>query len=231
LNVEVFPTDEWGATVATRLAARARRPGLRLCLPTGSTPRPAYAALAARHGVLAGTEVFLLDEFVLPPGHPARCDSMLQRDLLDLLDVAPAALHRLDVAAADREGETARYDALVRSGGLDLTLLGLGMNGHLGLNEPGSTDASPTRFARLTDATIRSAAAYGGDRAPEWGATLGLATILASREIWLLVTGAHKAEILQRVVKGPIGPDVPATYLRQHPNTVVLADENALSGV
>lgn len=230
MEVEVFPTDEWGATVAARLAARAAQPGLRLCLPTGNTPRPAYAALATHPAALSETEVFLLDEFVLPPGHPARCDSMLRRDLLDLLDAAPAALHCLEVAAADREAETARYDALVRNGGLDLTLLGLGMNGHLGLNEPGSTADAPTRFVRLSEATMRSAAAYGGDATPEWGATLGLATVLASREIWLLVTGTHKAEILQRAVTGPIGPDLPATYLRQHPNAVVLADAAAASG-
>lgn len=227
MDIEVNPADEWGSTVATRLAARTAQPGLRLCLPTGNTPRPVYAALASHPAVLARTEVFLLDEFVLPPGHPARCDSMLQRDLLDLLDVAPRALHCLDVAAVDREAETARYDALVHEGGLDLTLLGLGMNGHLGLNEPGSTADAPTRFVPLSEATMRSAAAYGGDARPQWGATLGLATILASREIWLLVTGTHKAEILQRVLTGPIGPDVPATYLREHPNTVVLADAAA----
>jgi glucosamine-6-phosphate deaminase len=227
LRIEVFPTDQWGERVASRLAARTAEPGLRLCLPTGSTPRPVYQALATRPAVLATTEVFLLDEFVLPPGHPARCDAMLQRDLLDLLDVGPAALHRLDPGAANHDAETARYDALVGDRGLDLTLLGLGMNGHLGLNEPDSSSDSPTRFVRLAAETARGAARYGGDVAPESGVTLGLATILASREIWLLVTGEHKADILQRVLTEPVGAYLPATYLREHSKAIVLADEAA----
>jgi glucosamine-6-phosphate deaminase len=202
---------------------------VRLCLPTGRTPRPAYAAFAAGGGDLGDTDVFLLDEFVLPDRHPARCDEMLQRDLLDLLPGPPRALHALDPGAADLDAECARYAALVADGGLDLTLLGLGGNGHLGLNEPGSGATSPTRAVDLTPETTETAAGYGAGAAPSRGVTLGMADLLASHEVWLLVTGEHKADILRRSVTGPVGPEVPASYLRGHPNTLVLADAAAAS--
>jgi glucosamine-6-phosphate deaminase len=199
---------------------------LRLCLPTGKTPIPAYGAFAAARGRLDAATVFLLDEFVLPDGHPARCDVMLQTGLLDLLQAPPRTLHRLDVAG-DLAAECERYAALVADGGLDLTLLGLGGNGHIGLNEPGTSSDSPTRVVDLHPQTVQHAAQYGGVAAPQHGVTLGMAAILASQEIWLLVTGRHKAEILSRAVTGPMGSDVPATFLRNHPNVWVLTDEDA----
>jgi len=228
VRLEVLPPGEWGETVGARLAGRiAARPGIRLCLPTGNTPVPAYAAFAAGGGRLADAEVFLLDEFDLPAGHPARCDQMLQRDLLDRLGEAPGRLHRFDTAAGSLDDECARYAGLVESGGLDLTLLGLGANGHLGLNEPGSTADDPCRVVALEPETVAHAAGYGGDTVPERGLTLGLREILASREIWLLVTGPHKAGILQRTLHGPVGPEVPASFLRGHPDVTVLVDEDA----
>ncbi len=227
-SIEVFADDEWGAAVGARLAERvAAEPGLRLCLPTGNTPVTAYRAFAELGGRLDQTEVFLLDEFGLPGGHPARCDEMLQRSLLELVATAPAALHAIDVAADDVSAACARYDDVVADGGLDLTLLGLGANGHLGLNEPGSEPASPTRIVELHTATVRKAAVYGEGAAPQWGVTLGMGPLLASRQIWLLVTGTAKAKILHRALTGPVGPEVPASYLQNHPNTIVLADQAA----
>ena len=227
-TIEVWPDDEWGAAVGARLAARiTAEPGLRLCLPTGNTPVPAYRAFAEMGGHLDQAEVFLLDEFGLPSGHPARCDQMLQRSLLELAPTAPAALHSIDMAADDVSAACARYDDVVANGGLDLTVLGLGANGHLGLNEPGSTPDSPTRIVELQATTIRNAAVYGAGEAPLWGVTLGMEPLLASREIWLLVTGTAKAEILHRALTGPIGPEVPASYLQTHPDTTVLADQAA----
>ena len=227
-TIEVLPDDEWGAAVGALLAERvAAQPGLRLCLPTGNTPVPAYRVFAELGGRLDQTEVFLLDEFGLPGGQPARCDQMLHWSLLDLATVAPAVLHSIDVAADDVSAACARYDDVVADGGLDLTLLGLGANGHLGLNEPGSTPDSPTRIVDLHTTTVRNAVVYGEGAAPLWGVTLGMGPLLASREIWLLVTGAAKAEILHRALTGPVGPDVPASYLQNHPDTTVLADQAA----
>jgi glucosamine-6-phosphate deaminase len=227
-RIEVFAPSSWAAATGARLGRwLAERPGRRLCLPTGSTPAPCYAAFAAYGGRLDATHVFLLDEFLLPAGHPARCDEMLRRDLLDRLDHRPLRFDRLDVDAGSLDEECRRYEMAVADGGLDLTILGIGGNGHLGLNEPGSAMDSPTRIVELHPRTVAAAQAYGGAMAARRGATMGLAAILASREIWLLATGSHKAGILQRALRGEVGPEVPASFLQRHPHTVVLADEAA----
>ena len=229
-RIEVFPPATWGAAVAERwLGAVSARVHPTLSLPTGATPRPVYRELASRDADLTDTELFLLDEFGgLRVGSPGRCDQMLRTDLLDLLALPPVRVHTYDMAADDIPAMCARYEADLLDAGLDLTLLGLGGNGHIGLNEPGSARDSRTRPVRLEDSTSRAAGEYGaGSETPTWGVTLGVGTLLTSGEIWLLVTGAHKAGILADVIRGPIGPDVPASFLREHPNTTVLADEPA----
>lgn len=227
IQLEIFDDDQWADRVAQRWAlVMQRNRAARLCLPTGETPRPAYAVAASVMDLDAAT-VFILDEFDLPPGHPARCDAMMQHDLLDLLTHQPKAVHGLDPAAEDPDTECRRFASLVADGGLDLTLLGLGGNGHLGLNEPGTPADAPTRVTRLASSTTEAASRYGADAEPNWGMTLGMEAILDSDEVWLLVTGSHKADILDRTLNGPIGPDVPATYLREHPNATVLADRAA----
>ncbi len=232
MRVEVVEETRWAETVADRFCARLRqRPRLRVCLPTGRTPREPYAAVAARvaggQASLAEAEVVLLDEFGgLPPDDPARCATMLARDLLDRLDAPPAAVHRLDPDTGDVDAECARYRRVVADGGLDLCLLGIGANGHVGLNEPGSAPDAPTRRVALAPETIAAARQYGGD-APQWGMTLGLAEILAAHEIWLLVAGGHKAGILAEALEGPVTPALPASLLREHARLLVLADEPA----
>jgi glucosamine-6-phosphate deaminase len=152
---------------------------------------------------------------------------MLRRTLLDLLEEPPGTLHTIDVAEEPLERECARYEEVVATGGLDLTLLGLGRNGHIGLNEPGTDAASLTRPVRLEQSTVANAARYGSQRLPTRGVTLGLRPLLASREIWLLVTGTSKAAVLAAAVTGPVGPHLPASYLQQHDNCRVLADASA----
>ncbi len=202
-----------------------------MCLATGETPVPAYAHFASSVEAPERMTVLLLDEFAMPPGHPARCDEMIRRTLLDLLPRSPRALHTLDVAAPDLEGECARYEAVIADGGIDLAVLGLGSNGHLALNEPGSGVDSRTRRVELAPETVAHAETYGAGARPSWGLTMGIATILDAKRIWLLVTGAHKAATLAAVMRGPVGPDVPATYLRDHPAVTVLADEPAAGRV
>ena len=188
-----------------------------------------YRSFAESEGDLGESTIFVLDEFGLPSGSAGRCDEMIRRDLLDLLRLPPAAVHAIDVDATDLESESRRYEGLVRDGGLDLTMLGLGGNGHLGLNEPGSELDSVTRVVQLTPETGGHTTSYGSDKPATWGITLGVDTLLASDEIWLLVTGAHKAEILARTMTDDIGPDVPATFLRTHPNVTVFVDDAAAS--
>lgn len=231
MRVEVFADDKWASVVAERWISRvADRPDSRICLPTGETPRPVYE-LAAPVVNLTEATVFLLDEFGLPSGNAARCDSMLQRDLLRSLARPPKAFHRLDVDTTDAVVECARFDALVADGGLDLTLLGLGGNGHLGLNEPGATPDSRTRAVTLAAATTEAASRYEVGARPVGGLTLGLHRILSSDAIWLLVSGSHKADVLAQTVMGPVTSNLPASFLRNHADVTVFADQAAATNL
>lgn len=228
-RIEILTGDDWAAQVAAAWAERiAASPNLRMCLPTGATPKSVYDRIAGSAD-FSQSAIFILDEFGLPPGDPARCDQMLRRDLLDRLDRPPASIDGLDPQAADLDEECARYSSSVVERGLDLTLLGLGANGHLGLNEPGSTATSTTRVVDLAEATRAGLSKYGAEHDTYWGMTLGLSELLASREIWLLVRGRHKAEILEGALKDRIGPSLPATFLREASNVTVWADQEAAS--
>lgn len=200
-----------------------------MCLPTGSTPQPMYRRFGEAGGGLTSATVYLLDEFGLPAGAPGRCDAALKRDLLDLVAAPPRATHSWNPQAADLASEVNRFSASVEAGGLDLTVLGIGRNGHLGLNEPGSRPADGARRVELAPSTIAAAAASGSDPQPTWGLTLGMKEILSSARIWLLATGEHKAEILAAALAGDVTSQLPASYLREHPDVTVFCDEAAAS--
>jgi glucosamine-6-phosphate deaminase len=228
----VVAAADWVSAAAAELTARlSARPALRICLPTGETPTPLYAALveAEAEGRISFAEATLvmLDEWVgLPPGDPARCDVRLRAELLDRLGTPPAAFVAIDVDGPDPEAAAARHDAAAR--GLDLAVLGLGLNGHVGFNEPGSRPDDPTRLVRLAASSREAATArYGATRVPTAGITVGLARLLEADEAWLLVTGEHKAAALRRALVDPEGPDCPASYLRRHPRLTVFADDAA----
>lgn len=197
-----------------------------MCLPAGTTPVPIYQEVA-RRADFRRASIFLLDEFGLEAGDPGRCDEMLRRDLLDLLPAPPAVVDGLDPSAPDLTGECDRYERRIAAGGLDLTILGLGANGHLGLNEPGSDPGSPTRVVRLASTTAAGMSAYGAKGSTDWGMTIGMGTLLGSGEIWLLAAGEHKADILRETLQGPVTPQVPASLLRTAPKVVVWADDAA----
>lgn len=224
MRVVVLPARSWAEAVAAELQARLGRSGLRLCLATGATPVPVYPELAV--DALTAATVFLLDEFGdLPPGHSGRCETMLRTALLDR--VPAREVHFPNVDAPDLEIECLRYQELINTGGLDLAVLGLGSNGHLGLNEPGSTADLPTRIVQLTEETRDGARRYGADPPPTWGLAIGLAEILAATEVWLLVTGGSKAAVLSRVVNDPVSHELPASFLKTHVNAVIWADDEA----
>ncbi|HSK51229.1 MAG TPA: 6-phosphogluconolactonase [Clostridia bacterium] len=233
VRLEVVPEAAWAGRVADELAERLRdRPALRLCLPSGDTPSAVFDELVRRSRAgemsFAAATIVLLDEFLgLSPGDPARCDVRLGRELLSRLDPAPAAVHLIAADGADPDAAARAHDA-VAAEGLDLMLLGLGMNGHVGLNEPGSRPDSPTRVVETAPASrVAALERYGAGSVPERGITLGMDRVLAAREAWLLVTGARKAAVLARALEGPIGPDCPASLLRRHAALAVFADEPA----
>lgn len=230
-SLQILPVDAWAAAVADRVVARlAADPGLRLCLPTGDTPAPLYARLCeldrARPGRWGRATVVLLDEFVgLPPGDPARFDRWVRSALVDRLAPPPRFIP-IDVDGDDPDAAAARHDAA--AAGLDIAVVGLGLNGHIGLNEPGSRPEDATRLVRLADSSREVATTrYGASRPPTAGITIGLGRLLEAGEIWLLVTGERKASILRRALREPEGPDCPASYLRRHARLSVFADEAA----
>jgi glucosamine-6-phosphate deaminase len=225
--------DAWAAHLADVLIARLQQqPTLRVCLPTGLTPVPLYDRVRA--AVQRGTvsfrhaDVLLLDEFGgVPADDPGRCDRMLQRVLLDHVDLPPVAFHRLPI---EQDVEQACRDHEVAVGaGCDLTILGVGGNGHIGMNEPGSSPTSVTRRVTLAPETTAASARYfrRDHDLPTWGVTMGIGTILRSREIWVLATGTGKAGIVRDVLHGSIGTDVPASLLRAHPHAWLFADDAA----
>lgn len=231
----MLPPTSWAAAVAQRLAGVVDdRPDVRICLPTGDTPRPVYRCLIERFGTgssFASATIIALDEWLgLPPGDPARCEVRLREDLLDGL-TAPPRFVPIDADAADPDAAAAAHDRIAAEG-LDLAIVGLGPNGHVGFNEPGSDAASPTRVVELAPTSQAAAQArYGAGRTPTRGITLGMDRLLAAHELWLLVTGAHKADVLARALEGPETTDLPASFLRRHPRLVVMADAGAAAGV
>jgi len=228
-TLQVFPAAAWADAVAAALTDRLRAaPRLRLCLPTGETPEPLYAALSASTDadLWSQATVVLLDDYVgLGPDDPAAGGPRLRREIID--HVGPAAFIEIDSSDGDLEAAVRRHDEAARD--LDLAIVGLGLNGHIGFNEPGSTADSPTRVVDLHPDSREAAEGYGAEEAPRRGITIGLARLLEAKELWLLVTGERKAAILRAALEGPETPDVPASYLRRHPNCRVFADDPAAS--
>ena len=213
-------------------------PATVLGLATGRTMEHLHAGLAALHretGLsFAACRSFNLDEYAgLPPDHPNSYRRTMDAGLFELVDIAPHNTHVPDGMAPDLDAAGGRYEALIAAcGGIGLQVLGIGENGHIGFNEPGSAHDSRTRAVTLTPATRRQNRALFGDvlaRVPRRAITMGIGTILEAREILLLATGAAKSEALARAVAGPVDPRVPASALQRHARTVVIADAEAAS--
>ena len=151
---------------------------------------------------------------------------------MDRLVPPPGGFIAFDVDDPSPDDACRRFDAAVAAaGGLDLVVLGLGRNGHVGVNEPGSAADSPTRKVALAAATQDAARRYGIDSPPTHGVTLGMAAILAAPEVWLLVSGGEKAAILARALEGPATEDVPASLLQHHAGLTVIADASAAAAL
>ena len=202
---------------------------------TGSTPLGLYRLLAQarRRGEMdaSGITAVNRDEYYpLSPGHPQSYRTFMQHHVWRPLGLRPDKTHIPRGDAPDPQRECRRYDELLRRlGPVDLQLLGLGRNGHIGFNEPGAKWVAGTHLTRLTASTLRANARFfsPGEAAPRHALTMGAGAIFSARRILLLVTGAEKAAALRALLHGPITPQLPASLLQLHPAVTILADRAA----
>lgn len=207
-----------------------------ITFPTGKTPLDIYSRLLRDHGgdkaVWEKVRYLALDEYVgLPEGDERLFAQWLGRELLDRAGVPASNRMVFNSLAADPAQEAKRMEQWIAANGpIDIAILGLGENGHIGFNEPGSAFDSVTRQIALSPETREANARYWGslDKVPEQAFTLGLKTLSSARHVFLLVSGAHKAAALEATLHGPLTPDVPATVLRTLPNVTIIADKAAL---
>jgi glucosamine-6-phosphate deaminase len=238
MEVIILPdADEIGRVGADAIAALlGRKPDAVLGLATGSSPLAIYDELARRHGsgLVSFREArgFTLDEYVgLPADHPQRYRNVIDEVFVSRVDFAPGAVQGPDGLAADIPAACSGYEAAIRdAGGVDLQILGIGTDGHIAFNEPGSSLGSRTRIKTLTRQTrLDNARFFGGDvdAVPTHCLTQGLATILEAWHLILVATGRQKAEAVHQLVEGPVSALWPATVLQLHPHVTVLLDEAA----
>lgn len=227
-----------GELVAGAIAALvARRADAVLGLATGSSPLPVYRELARRCATgamsLASVRAFLLDEYVgLDRGHPMSYRTFIADELEANVDLAPDAVQGPDVHADDLSAAGPRYEAAIAAaGGVDLQLLGIGSDGHIGFNEPGSSLGSRTRLKTLNAQTRRDNARFFASLhdVPHHVLTQGIGTILDARHLVLLAFGESKAAPVAQAVEGPVTAMVPASALQLHPHVTVVVDEAAAS--
>lgn len=237
MNILKFNSEEDFVQTGANLIASLlqSKPKAVLGLATGSSPVGVYAKLVEMHrkGLVsfARATTFNLDEYVgLPVDHPQSYRSFMNEHLFRHVDIDLARTYVPDGNAPDLEEECRRYDRLLEEEGpVDLQLLGIGHNGHIGFNEPDASLSSGTHVMDLFETTRKANARFFDsiDQVPRQAVTMGVASILKARQIVLVVRGEDKAEAVKCALKGPITTQCPASLLQSHPNVVVLLDEGA----
>ncbi|KQM29287.1 MULTISPECIES: glucosamine-6-phosphate deaminase [Frigoribacterium] len=236
--VIVRDADEVGRVAALKIASVVQRdPEAVLGLATGSSPTGIYASLAAR--VAAGeldfgrASGFALDEYVgIPLEHPESYASVIERDVVVPLGMDASKVHVPDGRASDVEAAVVEYErAIADAGGIDIQILGIGANGHIGFNEPTSSFASRTRIKTLAPQTRADNARFFDDpsQVPTHCLTQGLGTILDAHEVVLVAQGSSKASAVAGMVEGPLGAMCPGSALQLHRHATIVVDEAAAS--
>jgi glucosamine-6-phosphate deaminase len=230
-------TPEEGAVKAAEIVLNQvkRKPASVLGLPTGGTPVGMYAQIAkavqAKQADLSAITTFNLDEYYgLPKEDSQSYYTFMNVNLYAPCGLQPKQTHIPSGTAADPESEVKAYEAAIaKAGGIDLQVLGIGGNGHIGFNEPGTDPKSRTHVVTLTPNTREANARFFSsiEEVPTRAMTMGIQTILESKSILLLAFGANKADILFEALKGPITPDNPASFLQRHPDVTIIADQAA----
>ena len=238
MNVRVFETaDEAARALADRIAGTIRtKPDVVLGLPTGKSPIKTYAELRRMYDAgavdFSRVRTFNLDEFAgVDPAHPGSFRRFMDEHLFRHVNLPAANIHFLNGTADDVDAECVRYEAAISAaGGIELQLLGIGANGHIGFNEPGDELIAPTHRVSLHDVTRRdNAAMFGGEAGsvPREAISMGMGTILKASAIVLIATGDRKASCVQQMMRGPLTTRLPASFLQTHRDVAVFLDRAA----
>lgn len=206
-----------------------------LGFPTGDTPAGMYAELVQLYnqGLLDLSKVvtFNLDEYYgLPPDHPQSYHHYMRKKLFEHVNINEENIHIPNGVADDVERECKSYDAeICRHGGIDLLVLGIGLNGHIGFNEPGTDWGAETRLVNLSTETRRRESRNFGDlgEVPTQAVTMGIKTIMRAKNILLLASGKQKARVAEQALLGPVTKKTPASILQLHPAVTVILDKEA----
>jgi len=210
------------------------KPNSVIAWATGRTPIGLYQELTdeIKQGELSFKEIisFNLDDYVgVPSDHPASFHLYMKQHLFDLADIKPANIYLLDGNSDDLEWQCQDYEHLIKqAGGLDIAVLGIGRNGHIAFNEPGTSFDSRTHLVDLANSTREDLAKdFASGQAPRQGITIGLGTIMEAKHIILLASGRAKENIIKKALHGPITPTVPASILQKHAQVTVILDQAA----
>lgn len=242
MEIIIQPTYQHLVSIAADIVKRAllKKPELVMGLATGSTPIGFYEALARMHkeeGLdFSAVTTFNLDEYVgIPKTHPSSYHTFMETHFFRHVNIPVENRYLPQNTATDHGAFCERYEAAIaRAGGIDIQILGIGREGHIGFNEPSSSLGSRTRIKTLTRSTLEANAPHFGgdiDAVPTLAITMGVGTIMEARQCLLLANGASKASAIASAVEGPITAEVPASVLQMHPCTVVLLDEAAASAL
>lgn len=238
MDVVILPDSAAVGSHAAKLIARraTAKPDMVLGLATGSSPLGTYRELARLRAEEKVTfdrvRCFALDEYVgLPDGHPASYSVVVANEVTAPLGLDPENVHTPDGGAADVQQACLDFEQALSARGVDLQILGIGTNGHIGFNEPTSSLASRTRIKALSEQTRRDNARFfqAGESVPTHCITQGLGTIMDAREIVLVAHGESKAEAIAAAIEGPVASMCPASLLQFHPRVTMVMDEGAAS--
>ena len=227
-----------GQAAATLIAAQVlAKPASVLGLATGSTPIPTYQELIrlCKAGVLdfSQAQSFNLDEYcALPVGHEQSYHSFMKAQLFDHINIDKYRTYVPNGLATDWKTECDNYDKLIRAlGGIDLQLLGIGFNGHIGFNEPAAHFTTNSYCVKLSEQTLHDNRRFFDKNAvmPTHALTMGIASIMQAQHIVLVATGLGKADAVRRMIEGPVDPMVPASILQMHRHATILLDADAAS--
>ena len=240
MRIGIFNDEDQIASLAADriLEVYRAKPNFVLGLATGSSPLKLYAELVRRYeaGQISFAQVrsYNLDEYVgLPRDHYEGYANFIHRNLVDLVDMPEGAAHGPDGWCDDLEAGAAAYDEAIKAdGGIDIQVLGIGSDGHIGFNEPADHFARMTNCVNLQASTIEANKRFfdgNEDLVPKQAYTMGIKTIMQARKVLVVVNGKGKAEAVKAMITGPVTPACPGSILQLHPDCTVVADEEALS--